>query len=108
VAGGNSDPGIQPATALLLNKRTNLGGRKGRGRCFLPGLSEGQVGADGMLAGSPSVIIAAAELFWEQMTVGTPLTDPVLLHSDETTPPSPIVAFDASSQVATQRRRLRG
>lgn len=105
--GGNTDTGIQPGTALLLTKHTNLGGRKGRGRCYLPGLSEAAVDAGGNLTGDVSGMRTDAEKFWEDMTFGTPLEVPVLFHDDDTTPPSPITDFSMSSQVATQRRRLR-
>lgn len=105
--GGGSSEGIQPATCLLVRKKTLLGGRAGRGRTFLPGLVEGGVSPAGFLTGDTAAVLAAGEAWWDEI-ISTGLdSTPVLLHTTDEHEPSVITAFEASSQVATQRRRLR-
>lgn len=95
-------------SALLVNKNTGLGGRKNRGRAFVPpfNLPEGSVDQAGFIApvdrgnqqaGYLSYVNAmeAAGLFlW-------------LFHSDPADAPSAIVSLLVQPQVATQRRRMR-
>lgn len=94
-----------PAVAVLVQKNTLLGGRKGRGRMFLPGTAEADCDPSGVLAAANRTQIQTAwNSFLDKMDVeGLPL---VLLHSDQT-PPSVLESFTVSSTVATQRRRVR-
>jgi hypothetical protein len=103
--GGNAESGCTPNVAILVTKNTGLGGRRGRGRMYIPGVTEDGVGAVGQLAE------ATQEAFQDQcnaflvlMTLaGLPV---VLLHSDATTPTA-VTSLSVSNRVATQRRRLR-
>lgn len=100
-------PGV-PNAAYLIHKITNMGGRAGRGRMYLPGLSEGEVDQDGTLAGTGEDVISGwFDDFGDQLALGN-LT-PVLLHNEGSpiTTPTPIVQFICDGTVATQRRRLR-
>lgn len=106
--GGVGSPGIQPATSLLVSKTTSFGGRAGRGRMFVPGMSEADVQEDGDV--DPSFLTAAQGSFdalFDDMTASN--LEPRLLHS-ATSPlstPTLIDAFVVQGKVATQRRRLR-
>ena len=106
--GGNSDEGTQPNTALLVTKSTLLGGRKGRGRSFLPGLSDAAIDPSGDLNAGGAGVRSAAEELWPAVGAALGSADPYLFHSDVEDEPSLITAFTASVQVATQRRRFRG
>lgn len=106
--GGVGSPGIQPATALLVSKTTSFGGRAGRGRMFVPGMSEADVQEDGDV--DPSFLSAAQGSF-DALHADMVASDlePRLLHS-ATSPlstPTLIDAFIVQGKVATQRRRLR-
>jgi hypothetical protein len=106
-----NDPGVLSAsgavsnTAYLVRKNTSLGGRKGRGRMYLPGVVESTVGSDGAIDPTP---LASLQLevtgFGNVLTLGSlPM---VLLHNDATAP-TPVTSLVVQGRVATQRRRLR-
>lgn len=108
VAGTDSRVGVPPNTSYLIQKRTALGGRQGRGRMYWPGIPEAEVNEAGTL-NSAWVLAAQAVItdFYDQLTLSTLV--PVLLHSEDSPPfvPLTIQSFDLSSVVATQRQRLR-
>lgn len=96
-----------PNTALLVRKNTAGGGRRNRGRMFMPPawIGEEDIG--------PLGNIDASDLSDFQTLMGGFMTDigaaglvPVLLHSDGGTP-TVVTSLAVQSTVATQRRRLR-
>lgn len=99
---GDCDP---PNTAWLIHKVTAMGGRKGRGRIYLPGVFSANTANNGAIDGSTlSTLQAAWSGFLGDLdTAGVPLA---LLHtgSDE---PNGITSLSVDPFVATQRRRLR-
>lgn len=99
----NAEP---PQVATLIQKRTALGGRKHRGRLYMPWISEDNVNGGGVI---DSLVLADL-----QTTANTWLADleaallpMVVLHNDASVP-TPVTSLTVSSRVATQRRRLRG
>lgn len=106
-----SIPGTQgtaataPNLAMLVVKSTSLGGRKGRGRMFVPGVLESAVDPAGIISDAVLTPIQGMleALVTDLATVSVPM---VLLHSDSTTP-TPVTGLNASGTAATQRRRLR-
>jgi len=102
-----TDPAANPPQncAILVKKRSGLGGRANTGRMFLPpiGLSEGSVSAAG--------VIAAASVVSLQNRINTFATGGgyVILHDSESPAltPTPITTFIVDNRLATQRRRLR-
>lgn len=106
--GGSLPP---PNCAVLVKKLTAVGGRKGRGRMYLPGISSvsGSLDSGGNFG---SVAAGDVQSAIEDMAADIEDTDPpgpadmVLLHSDATTPTS-IVSYLCEQRLATQRRRLR-
>lgn len=104
-ATGNAD---SPNTALLVRKNTTAGGRTGRGRMYVPGLNQSDVGPAG------NIVSASRALFQDDVddfharliTDGYP---PFLLHAPDSPVASPteIVSFSVDATAATQRRRLR-
>lgn len=106
--GGRNMPGTPPALALMVDKRTNLGGRRNRGRVYLPwAINETEVSEQGGISG------ARIDLWQATMTsfMGE-LEDrdipPVVLHGPGTTtppPPTPVTNFIPNPTIRTQRRR---
>ncbi len=101
--------GIQhgPATSILIQKRTALGGRAQRGRCYYPGAEKNSVGDDGMLTSS---VVTGLQSNWDSMVsdMATAGDTPVLFHQKLPTSPTDITAFSVQGKIATQRTRLRG
>lgn len=93
--------------AFLASKGTATGGRKGRGRWFVPPFVLGESGVDGngiIDSGALAVVQGYLDAFLAQCD--TLSLEPVLLHSAAGTP-SPITALTFQAQLATQRRRMR-
>lgn len=97
---------VTPANlASLIQKQTLLGGRRGRGRIYLPGVPEANTLPNGNLTGAYNDLLTAS---WNQFRLDMASSDlPLfLLHSDAT-PPTEIQLFSVDIRPATQRRRLR-
>lgn len=105
VPGTDAGTATPPNTCMLLEKRTNLGGRQGQGRMFLPGLDEGDVDAGGLLAAAKVDAMNSGAATWLAAldAQGTPM---VLLHSTLLAP-TPVTSLVCDVRAATQRRRLR-
>jgi len=105
IGGGGAATCVSPNTALLVEKLTDLGGRQGRGRVFMPGLLESDVASDGtILAASITNLNVDLASFLNLCAVANvPL---MLLHGD-TSPPNLITALTCDPKAATQRRRMR-
>jgi len=107
-AGTDTAGSVAPNTAVLVQKITADGGRAGRGRFFMPGIKESDVGSNGAV--DPTDLEGwqtAADDFLEALDTATlPM---VVLHGDGSpiTTPSVVTNLIVSSTVATQRRRLR-
>lgn len=122
--GGNTDDTVSSAVSYLILKNTALGGRRGRGRIFMPGVGEAQVAPNGALGAGTLVAVGGAFSTWLAAleTAGIPM---VVLHGPATewalvggqprrvpvagTVPGPttVTSLTLSSFVATQRRRQR-
>lgn len=108
VVGSNAGPGLPPNCAFLVQKRTGLGGRRNRGRFYLPagfGVGEDSVPITGVMAEAQR---AALDTRINNAMFNA--TDLVLFH-DELTPggtvPTPITSLIMQARLATVRRRLR-
>jgi hypothetical protein len=105
--GTGSVGGLPQNCSWLIRKSTARGGRKGRGRMYVPpcDLMEGNVSETGVINSS---IRNTHTTEWN--SVRTDLTTagnaPVLLHSDGTVPDT-ITVFTCDNRIASQRRRLR-
>jgi hypothetical protein len=118
VAGSVLTPQASSNTAYLIQKLTAGGGRRNRGRLYLPGVSEASIDQAGnVLAATTTALNAAFLLFLGDMSADD--LPAHLLHEPgrvrtvtyvETGPapvPTPITGFSASASAATQRRRMR-
>jgi hypothetical protein len=100
--------GGEPAPAncaALVHKTTLLGGRKGRGRFFVPGLATTALGDDSELDPTYQTNLEAFVLGLSSVMVLASLPAH-LLHSDATSPTA-IEALVVDPKLATQRRRMR-
>lgn len=96
-----------PNCSLLIQKSTTRGGRKGKGRMYVPifNKSESDIEKDGsILTGN----LATLQGYWGGAFTALAASDvkPALLHSDGSTPDL-ITAWTVKPLIATQRRRLR-
>jgi len=130
-------PCFPPNCAVIIEKRTALGGRRGVGRMFVPGIVESEDDQDGRLAVSRITAWNAAFASFLTLlkaapsgsgaTAEKPVT-PYLFHGNATTttrvrsggtltvtttegaagpPPDEITSFSCDPVLGTQRRRLR-
>lgn len=126
IEGTLSGEAYAPNAAVLVKKSTALGGRRGRGRMFIPGLHESQVSIGGTLASgvqtawasvmdaifsglatndTPMYLLHAPTGKWGISTTGQPRWIP---GSPSTAPaPTEVTSLTVDGKVATQRRRLR-
>jgi hypothetical protein len=105
IGGGASASMATSNTAFLVHKATALGGRKGRGRFYLPGVPEADVGPFGnVTAGIVTAI--NADLATLLTGLDTELVAMVLLHGDATAP-TLVTGLQCDGIAATQRRRMR-
>lgn len=107
IGSGSGSP-TSPQVAFLVRKLTAQGGRAGRGRFFLPGVTEGVVDEAGIVSGAALTALGAAlDGFYADLVASN--LEPVLLHSagSPVSTPTPITSFELDNRVATQRRRLR-
>lgn len=113
-AGSASNQTLPPNCSLILNKGTNRGGRRGRGRMFIPWvLDETSVDEAGIINPTMMGIFAtAATDFLNQLSsdLGPTLATPmVVLHSEGSSAPgspSLVVSLTPSNLIGSQRRRL--
>jgi len=114
-AGANTDAQSPPNVALLVKKASATGGRRGRGRMYLPWTcQEDAVDEVGNIGGaSLSAFQVSASAFYTDLGTGVTGTDPspmVILHDSSGAGvepgPSLVTALNVDSRIATQRRRL--
>lgn len=115
VTGPGSAEGLPQNCALLIRKRTDLAGKRGRGRLYLPGIEEGLVTSAGVV--SPAAVASfqtQVDAWYTDLTTtggGFEPNPPVVLHRSEgigaEPAPTPITVFVVDGVIATQRQRLR-
>jgi len=108
VTGGSAVSRPPAQVAFLVRKSTARGGRKGRGRMFLPAavIPEGEIDEAGKLQ-TATITREQPKLNGVLAQMNTLQVPAVLLHSDPITTPDTITALTLQSIVGSQRRRLR-
>lgn len=108
ITSSSSVDGTIVNTAILVRKNTAAGGRKNRGRMFVPpfDLQEEVINSAGVI--SPSEV-TDYQIKWElyRTALDTANLVPFLYHSGIEDAPTPIESFTVQSLAATQRRRMR-
>lgn len=110
--GASSSAPASPGVALLIRHQTGLGGRRGRGRWFMPGVLEPQVDGAGTVLSTfvTSVNAALATMLTNLSTQGIPLAVGHRYPALQTTgrlAPNVIIESRLDSRLATQRKRQR-
>lgn len=107
-AGTHAGAPLPNNCAILFKKVTASGGRRFRGRMFIPGVAETSVGETGILAPALVTIANTAALALRTNLVALSTVDSLqLLHADAAVPPTLITTLTAQTRIATQRRRMR-
>ena len=118
-AGSQGALAVPQNTAFLFRKTTASGGRRNRGRMFVPGITEGSVNSTGGIDATDALAYqAAADLFVSSMAAGGwPLVilHPAVPEREPKVPtpalaaatPTPVTSLILQPVAATQRRRLR-
>jgi hypothetical protein len=110
-AGAGGETYLPQNCAVLVRKRTALGGRRNRGRLFVPYLAtESNCDAVGIL--TPSYRTGLQDIFDDLFDAFTTAgIAPVVLHDPGgigvEPAPTPMVNYVVDNKIATQRRRLR-
>lgn len=101
-AGGTQ---ASPQVCWLAKKVTGAGGRMGRGRMFIPGITDATVQVDGTISSANAAgATVKTRAFLNQLdTNGMPMT---LLHKASSDPDG-VTDLVIDGRVATQRRRVR-
>lgn len=94
-----------PSSCVLVTKQTALGGRKGRGRMFLPASPSAESFDNGRLNSTYQALVYG-EVSGSMANIATMLGgEPFLLHSAVTPSPTAITGWSVSARLAVQRRR---
>ena len=105
VSGTASGTISPPQVCFLLRKITALGGRRNRGRLYLPGVREAAYDDEGKLTSTAnSELVSAADGLIADL--GTADMTMEILHSDGGTP-TDVTSLAVGQFLATQRRRLK-
>jgi hypothetical protein len=109
IPGSDVASAVPPNTAALVRKNTSQGGRRGRGRMYVPGVPDPHVDGSGTIS---TVMLNLLQVGIDDFVAATFTAGlvGVVLHAPgaSTTPaPSQIDTWAVQSTVATQRDRLR-
>jgi hypothetical protein len=111
VPGDNSDEPLPPNCALLVRKATASGGRRNRGRMYIPGLAlRPSTSPAGVLDGGAFSALDSDAAAFRIAVEASPLVGPdglLLFHSESPATATPITQLLVQQKIATQRRRLR-
>jgi hypothetical protein len=107
-----TDPATPSNTAVLLQKRTGLRGRRNRGRMYIPGPPDGLLDARGQINAFELVTYQqSAANFHAAIEAFGGVVDAMLFHTtgpaEPGVPPTKITSLTVASVAATQRRRMR-
>lgn len=101
--GGVNFASVPPQVAVLVRKNSGVGGRKNRGRLYLPGCRADEVDSSGTVTPTTTAAIqAACTAMFADLEAGG--MQPAILHGTGLTP-TDMVAYVVSNHTATQRRR---
>lgn len=108
--GARANTAMSPQVALLIKKNSGLGGRRNRGRMYLPWPAEGDIDTNGRLLAPMLTVLQTTAAQLASLdgggSSGGNFSGLFILHDAGPFPPTAITGFAASPVVATQRRRL--
>lgn len=114
VACTNTGSSLPPNVAVLVHKRTARGGRRGRGRMYLPWAAATTTPESGATLSADIARVSSAFTIWRTHLAANagPLvllhrpSAPGVEHPTAAGAPDPVTAHTVDTIVATQRRRL--
>lgn len=106
LAGAQTASAESPQVALIVTKQSVLGGKKNRGRWFLPAVRESYVDDSGEVDPTGGGVIQT-QLTAFGAALATADLPMVILHNDVLDTPTAVVSLDLTSKAGSQRRRLR-
>ena len=109
-SGGSSSAKLPNNCAVLVRKNTGTGGRRNRGRMYLPAgyIDEGQVDNLGVINGAVVTSMQSQMNAFRTALAGSgEVGVPVILHSELPSTPTVVTSFSVQTRIATQRKRLR-
>lgn len=95
-----------PMSQGLIRKNTGSLGRKNRGRMFIPDITEGDLGDDGVLSGGCVALLQAIADAWMSLP-GEGVFGSLALFHDDLSAATEITSMTAENKVATLRHRYR-
>lgn len=108
ITGAATGSAVPPNCAVLINKVTLSGGRRNRGRLFVPPTfpSEGAVDSAGTIA---STQLGFLQTYWSSFQAAALAAGytPVLFHNAAPYTPTDVASLLVQPLMATQRRRMR-
>ena len=104
--GISADKALPPQICVLVRKNTDQGGRPGRGRMYMPGLTDAQTLEGGFIVPS-SVTLINGEFGDFRTSIGLSDLPMVVLHSNPALAPANVITLSVQDVLATQRRRIR-
>lgn len=107
VVGVQAVPAAANNTAWLIAKITAQGGRRNRGRMYIPGIKNTQVLSNGTISASHRDAFQDAIDTWLAAEESIGWGTGALLHQTGSPSPTTITNLVVRNRVATQRRRLR-
>lgn len=108
LAGTATGSGLPQNCAALIRKLTGLGGRRQRGRMYIPGQPEGNVVSNGQIQSSwVTTLTTQVNALKTGLEALGEVDSIVLLHDSAPFTPTVITSLEPQNRIATQRRRLR-
>lgn len=109
VVGSGSGAGLPSNCAILIRKQTASGGRRNKGRLFMPGVAaEANVDQNGIASAAAVLNWQNAQDDWnDAVLLLTDIENFVILHSEAPSTPTTVIGHQVQSRIATQRRRMR-
>lgn len=107
--GGSVVTSVPPAVAFLIRKTTNAGGKRGRGRFYLPwSIATANIDEGGTIAGATvTAMQTKATAFLTAIQSITGGVNMLLLHQTGSSVATVVTTLTADARAATQRRRQR-
>ncbi len=103
---------LPPNNAALLQKRSNVGGRRNRGRNYIPGVPVADVNQAGVWGTGKQAVWQTAASNWLAETAARAfVSEVVIFHTTAAgvpgLPPTVVESITVPTKIATQRRRMR-
>jgi len=109
--GGRAGTAASCNVSWLVHKNSTLGGRRGKGRLYLPGVMEADVGSDGdMLDAQVTLMQTAMDAWYAGINGVSSVGTYVLEHAPGISAeplPTAVLSLTVDGHAATQRRRMR-